>query len=218
MSFPREPREIQRPEFVADSQLSEIQNEKKRLRLKHLALRDKINGPEALQLSSLIRNEIRAGSFYQQATCVSSYISTRSEVINHGGILRCIEAGKIICVPKVFGNELRLFRIRNMAEDLAPGTFGVLEPLPHCEEIPLDMPTFHVIPGVVFDLNGNRIGYGKGYYDRFLKKLPPSAVTVGLAFDCQVLDSIPTEPTDVPLQYLITPERGWIKCGKKDKN
>lgn len=212
MSFPRKPREVRHPEFVEDSRFSSLQNEKRRLRIRHLALRDEINGPEALMLSSIIRNELRTGELYQRADCISSYISIRSEVSNHGGILRSIESGKTTCLPKVFGKELKLFRVRNMAEDLAPGTFGVLEPLPHCEEISLDMPTFHVIPGVVFDLHGNRIGYGKGYYDRFLKKLPPNAVTVGLAFDCQVLDSIPTEPTDVPLKYIITPKRGWIKC------
>lgn len=213
MSFPRKPREVQYPGFVPDSLLSEIQNEKKRLRIRHLALRDEINGPEALQLSSVVRNELRVNPLYQEAQCVSSYISVRSEVCNHGGILRAIESGKITCLPKVFGTELKLYRVRNMAEDLAPGTFGVLEPLPHCEEISPDMPTFHVIPGVVFDLRGNRIGYGKGYYDRFLKKLSPNAVTVGLAFDCQIVDSVPVEPTDIPLQYLITPKRGWIKCG-----
>lgn len=212
MSFPREPREVQYPSFVADPHLSEIQNAKKKLRLQHLTLRDQINGPEALQLSSLIRNELRAHPLYQQAKCISSYISVRSEVSNHGGILRAIESGRITCLPKVFGKDLRLFHVRNMAEDLAPGTFGVLEPLPHCEEVPLDRPTFHVIPGVVFDWSGNRIGYGKGYYDRFLKQLPPDAVTVGLAFDCQIVDSIPSEPTDVPLQYLVTPSRGWVKC------
>lgn len=212
MSFPRKPREVQYPGFVADSALSEIQNEKKKLRIRHLALRDQINGPEFLQLSSIIRDEVRAHPLYHQANCISSYISVRSEVSNHGGILRAIESGKITCVPKVFGNEIKLFRVQNMAEDLATGTFGVLEPLPHCEEIPLDQPTLHIIPGVVFDIHGNRIGYGKGYYDRFLEKLPPSAVTVGLAFDCQVLESIPHEPTDIPLQYLITPQRGWIKC------
>lgn len=212
MSFARQPREVQYPSFVADSQLSEIQNEKKKLRQKLLAIRDRINGPEALTLSSLVRNELRANPLYQQSTCISSYISVRSEVSNHGGILRAIEAGKITCLPKVFGDNLKLFRVQNMAEDLAPGTFGVLEPLPHCEEIPIEQPTFHVVPGVAFDLHGNRIGYGKGYYDRFLKQLPPNAVTVGLAFDCQVLDFVPHEPTDVPLQYIVTPERGWIKC------
>lgn len=209
---PREHREIRRPDFVADARLSAAQNEKRRLRLRHLALRDEINGPEALTLSGFVRNELRTSEIFQRAECVSSYISIRSEVGNHGGILRAIEAGKITCVPKVFGKELRLFRIRNMAEDLAPGTFGVLEPLPHCEEIPVEVPTLHIIPGIVFDLHGNRIGYGKGYYDRFLRRVPPSAITVGLAFDCQVVDSVPAEPTDVPLKYLITPERGWIQC------
>ena len=212
MTLPRNPREVQYPDFVEDSQLSEIQNEKRKLRIQHLAIRDRINGPEALQLSSLIRNEIRAHPLYQQAECLSSYISVRSEVSNHGGILRAIEAGKTTCIPKVFGNDLRLFRIRNMAEDLAPGTFGVLEPLPHCEEISADRPTFHIIPGVVFDWSGNRIGYGKGYYDRFMQKLPENAITVGLAFDCQIVDSLPCEPTDIPLHYLVTPKRGWVKC------
>ena len=212
MSFPREPREVQYPSFVPDPRLSEIQNAKKKLRIAHLASRDRINGPEALQLSSIIRNELRAHPLYLQADCISTYISVRSEVSNHGGILRVIESGKTVCVPKVFGNDIRLFRIHNMAEDLAPGTFGVLEPLPHCEEIPLDVPALHVIPGVVFDWHGNRIGYGKGYYDRYLAKLPPQAITVGLAFDSQVIDAIPSEATDVPLQYLVTPSHGWVKC------
>lgn len=212
MLLPRKPREIQYSEFIADSELSEIQNEKRRLRIKHLALRDKIVGPEALTLSTVIRDEVRTSDFFQNASCISSYASIRSEVSTHGGILRAIEAQKIICVPKIFEKELRLFRILNMAEDLSPGSFGVLEPVGRCEEIPLELPTLHVIPGVVFDLHGNRIGYGKGYYDRFLKKIAKDAVTVGLAFDCQVVENLPVEPCDVPLKYLVTPERGWIKC------
>lgn len=212
MNLPRKPREVQYSNFVADSRLSPIQNEKRELRIRHLALRDKIYGPKALTLSSAIRDEVRASDFFLGAECISSYISIRSEVSTHGGILRAIEAGKTICSPKIFGKDLRLFRILNMAQDLLPGTFGVLEPNEACEEISLARPTLHIIPGVVFDLHGNRIGYGKGYYDRFLKKIPNDAITVGLAFDCQVVDSLPSEPTDVPLKYLVTPERGWVKC------
>lgn len=212
MNLPRKPREVQYSAFVADSRLSEIQNEKRRLRIKHLALRDQIVGPEALTLSSAIRDEVRASNLFHDSECISSYVSIRSEVSTHGGILRALEANKTICVPKIFGDELRLFRILNMANDLLPGTFGVLEPGENCEAIPLERPTLHVIPGVVFDLHGNRIGYGKGYYDRFLAKIPPDAVTVGLAFDCQVVDSLPAEASDIPLKYLVTPERGWVKC------
>jgi 5-formyltetrahydrofolate cyclo-ligase len=68
----------------------------------------------------------------------------------------------------------------------------------------------YVVPGVAFDRCGNRLGHGAGYYDRLLALASPSATLIGLAFDCQMVDSIPVEPHDVRMHYLIT-ESGVYK-------
>ena len=206
------PREITRKPFVYNNLFTPEKNLKNRLRIEYLAKRDHVDGAETLALSGTIRNELRAWKEFVNAECVSSYVSIRSEVVNHGTILRLLDAGKKTCIPRVCGDEIKLYKINSLADDLEPGTFGVLEPKIGCEEVPESEPVLHIVPGVVFDLHGNRIGYGKGYYDRFLAKLPPQAITVGLAFDCQLADEIPSEPTDVPLKYLITPRLGVVKC------
>ena len=68
---------------------------------------------------------------------------------------------------------------------------------------------FALVPGVAFTRNGDRLGRGKGYYDRFLKTLPPTCFTCGVCFDCQLVDSLPIEPHDVPLDAVVTPSGVW---------
>ncbi len=82
------------------------------------------------------------------------------------------------------------------------GTYGIWEPVgPALDVATLD---FVLVPGVAFTRNGQRLGRGKGYYDRFLATLAPTCFTCGVCFDCQLLDDLPTEPHDVPLDAVVT--------------
>ncbi len=182
---------------------------KSQLRREILKRRDEVSYSEMLAVTRSVREQVRTWPAFRAAECICSYISVRSEMPTPGIILRALEIGKKVIVPKVFGEDLRFFEIRSLTEDLSRGTFGVLEPIEsRCEEVPASAADLCLIPGVVFDERGNRIGYGKGYYDRFLRRLPATVPTLGLAYDFQVLREIPFGATDVPVRWLVTPSRG----------
>lgn len=211
--MPRRPekREVPQPKVVLPEGAAPTKNQ---LRSRMLALRDEIPYSEVISASAGIREHVRSWAVFREARCVCCYISVRSEMSTPGIILRALESGKTVIAPKVFGDEIRFFRIRNLTDDLERGAFGVLEPIAGTQEFDPAEADVCLIPGVVFDEKGNRIGYGKGYYDRFLKKLPPRVPTLGLAYDCQVIDAIPAEKNDVPVQYLVTPSRGVFPVKK----
>lgn len=190
--------EIRRPETSTKAQI----------RRQALAARDAIPYSDVLSAAVSVREHIRAWQPFRDASCVCSYIAVRSEMSTAGVILRAMESGKTVIIPKVFGDALRFFRIRSLTDDLERGAFGVLEPREGCEEVAAARAGVCLIPGVAFDERGNRIGYGKGYYDRFLRTLPPSVPTLGLAYDCQVLERLPAERNDVPVSFIVTPSRG----------
>jgi len=96
-------------------------------------------------------------------------------------------------------------RVMNLETDIAPGRFGVSEPQTGCAEIPLDRFDLVLVPGVAFDLNGNRLGRGRGFYDRILSAA--SGVKCGVAYDFQLLETIPTEPHDAQVNFIVTPAR-----------
>ena len=145
-----------------------------------------------------------------QRSILFIYCSYRSEVAT-GEIVRCaIEQGKTVCVPLTVPatRQLQAIAIRDPRTDLAPGYKGIPEPngfpsnspvLPGCIEVA-------IIPGVGFDRRGHRLGYGAGYYDRFLALEAPQALRIGLAYSCQVVAELPAEPHDVPMDMLITEE------------
>lgn len=108
-----------------------------------------------------------------------------------------IESGKLI--PK---------RIQNVKDDLVRHRFGMMEPNESCPVFPHDQIQLILVPGIAFDLAGNRLGYGKGFYDRFLPTCP-NAVTIGLAFQMQIVENIYPQPWDVPVQHVFT-ENGKI--------
>ena len=102
--------------------------------------------------------------------------------------------------------------IKILATDIITGKFGVREPASGCAEIPLEHFDLILVPGVAFDLSGNRLGRGKGFYDRLLEKI--STVKCGVGYDFQLLEKIPSEPHDAKVDFILTPAR-CVKAGKK---
>ena len=98
--------------------------------------------------------------------------------------------------------------IQNPEKDLVPGYYGIPEPDPQ-KSLRVDPREIDaaVIPGSVFDIHGGRLGYGGGYYDRFLVNDAPQAKRIGLAFEMQVVENVPVQPHDQPLDILITEKR-----------
>ena len=98
--------------------------------------------------------------------------------------------------------------MRELSRDLKTGQFGIREPADACPLIPLNRLDFVLVPGVAFDLQGRRLGRGKGYYDRLLAEV--RGKTCGVAFDEQIVEELPLEPHDVLVNCILTPTR-WIE-------
>jgi 5-formyltetrahydrofolate cyclo-ligase len=119
--------------------------------------------------------------------------------------------GSSVIVPFCTGDEMIPLRIES-PEDLELGRFGILEPKPVFREdakrrvLPEQIDCV-IVPGLAFDAACYRLGRGKGYYDRFLCRLPPQTVRIGLAFECQIIEKIPVQPWDIPVSLIITENR-----------
>ena len=95
--------------------------------------------------------------------------------------------------------------LEKLATDIVTGKFGVREPAASCAEMPLDRFDLVLVPGVAFDLPGNRLGRGQGFYDRLLAET--SGVKCGVGYDFQLLEKIPAEPHDEKVKFILTPNR-----------
>jgi len=118
-----------------------------------------------------------------------------------------LTAGKICALP-FFDSVTQTYsarRVQNLAADIATGQFGIREPASSCPEIPLEKFDLILVPGVAFDWNGNRLGRGRGYYDRILSRV--GGLKCGIGYDFQLVKRIPAEPHDVRMNFIVTPER-----------
>lgn len=123
--------------------------------------------------------------------------------------LLCL-SGKAVALPVTgrAAGSLVFRRVRHR-HDLQPGPFGLREPGPHCPETPPASLDVIIVPGVGFDRRGVRLGFGAGYYDRYLPLLRPDCLKIGLAFACQVVAELPRDPHDQGMDVIVT-EEGMI--------
>jgi len=182
---------------------------KKNCRTAALHARDALSEQQRKLKSSLIQDRVYSIPVVQESRSFFIYVSFASEVETHGLIRLLLEEGKHVSVPLVdrASKHMTASLIESIEHDLAPGCFGILEPAPGCIR-PVEEKTIDVVivPGAAFTIDGFRIGYGGGYYDRFLKKCP--AVSIGIAFDMQVVDQIPHDVRwDVPIDHVVTESR-----------
>lgn len=144
--------------------------------------------------------------FSRFGPCVAGYISIGSE-IDPAPLLKKLKAiGADICFPRVETDNQMSFRRVSGPEDLETGLFGLTQPCADTEEA---IPTFVLAPLLAFDASGNRLGYGKGHYDRALARLRQSGrvFVCGMAYGDQEVLNIPADATDIPLDWVLTPER-----------
>lgn len=145
---------------------------------------------------------------YVAADSILVYLGVRAEVATDEIVASAMNDEKRVVVPYCERGELRLFCLREM-EDLEPGAYGIPEPRLKLRELAersvrVDQIDVMLIPGVGFDIHGNRCGHGKGYYDKLLAQVAPQTTLIALAFDCQVFPEIPTEPHDVRMNKTVT--------------
>lgn len=125
-------------------------------------------------------------------------------------VSEALATGKLVALPRFLSKTQAYVacRVLNPQTDIEIGKFGIREPSARCAEVPLNQLDFILVPGVAFDLNGRRLGRGKGFYDRLLAQV--RGVTCGVAFDEQILGEVPAGPHDVGLNCILTPTR-WVE-------
>ena len=166
------------------------------------------------EYSDSIREYVCSSSVYQSAQRILVYSSYREEVETDGLILQALRDGKLVFCPKtvIAGNNRRLdfYQIFSL-QDLQNGFRGIREPEVRKELRYLESAVSDLIlmPGCALDREGRRLGYGGGFYDRFLES-HPGPVKMALCFSCQILEQLPEEPTDIRPEYLVT-ENGILK-------
>ena len=187
---------------------------KKEIRKRILSERDKIPAEERKILSRKIKEQMLESSCYRMAEVILAYVSYRSEVDTIELIKQAVADGKRVFAPKVHGDDMEFWQINSM-EDLQSGYQGILEPeetisFSAYQKEHRDVKILMWMPGAVFDMQRHRIGYGKGFYDRYLGSLAKDAcidgklTKIALAYRCQVLAQIPCEPHDYRPDYLLT--------------
>jgi len=142
---------------------------------------------------------------YKKSDRILAYYPFKSELDTRIIIKRSMGHGKKIALPRVNKKKLEIFYIKNLPEDLKTGIHGIMEPLPLiCEKAFLKDIDLVIVPGVGFDPDMNRIGYGGGFYDRLLRDIPDRVSKIALAFDTQVIDHIPVSEHDIKVDIIIT--------------
>ena len=178
--------------------------EKAGLRSRILEMRDSIPQSDVEGLSAKICADVLLLPEIMAASSVAIYISLGKEVQAEMLFDNLLSMGKKIFLPVVSGGEMKLVRAKSL-HGLVAGKFANLEPNGKIPKKGGDAQVY-LIPGVAFDSLGFRIGYGKGFFDRFLAGRK-KAFKVGLAYDLQIVDSFPTEPHDVRMDAVITEKR-----------
>ena len=176
--------------------------DKKALRKEMSLCRNRLSSGEILQSSQRIFDRLCQHDIFRRAPVIYSYSSFRSEVDTREVNRRILADGKILALPKVLSKErMEFYRIESM-EQLVEGDMGILEPGPDCLPMNFCQSGLIIVPGLAFDRRFYRLGYGGGYYDRYLSDCPLHSC--GVAFDFQMLEQVPCETVDYPLDYIAT--------------
>ncbi|MGB9760944.1 MAG: 5-formyltetrahydrofolate cyclo-ligase [Caldimicrobium sp.] len=179
--------------------------DKKELRKKFKDLRESLSEKEWFEYSKSICQKLIDSSFFKNSQRIAFYYPVNKEVNLTIAIEEALKQGKEIFLPKTHLKEKRLsfHKVTDLAR-LSPGVFGIFEPpsidspIEACE---LDL---ILVPGLAFDLKKYRLGYGGGFYDRFLKET--KALKIGIAFSFQIIEKLPQDPWDEKMDYILTEE------------
>ncbi len=180
-------------------------SEKSSLRKAFLELLKQQGSKERQKKSLEIAKKLFELAAFQSAQCVLFYASLPGEVETSTMINRTIQLKKSVALPHIARHQREMIPILiDSLSGLSQGDYGMPEPTWDAAKI-MDRDNINavIVPGVAFDKANNRLGRGGGYYDRFLSGLPSATVKIGIAFDFQIVDSLPTERHDVPLDIVI---------------
>lgn len=187
-----------------------IRSLKADLRKQILAQRAALDAAERKSLSERITTRLVALDAYRGARCVMAYMSFGGELDTARFVGEVLASGKQLVLPRVDGasRALKLYAVRDPERDLAAGVWGIREPrLDRCPEVPASQMGWVLVPGVAFTRHGERLGYGGGYYDGFIRSLgTPRPVLVSGAFELQIVEELPVSERDQRVDLVVTEE------------
>lgn len=186
--------------------MDELNARKKLIRERMHKQRNSLSFEEVREKSKKIKDTLFSLSYIKESNKIMTYVSFKNEVSTIDIINELLKMGKEIIVPICDTKDYTLIPSRILSMDeLSVSYFGIMEPKePFIRPVdPKDIDVI-LVPGLAFDRNRNRLGHGKGFYDRFLRGVKDDAIKIALAYDFQILDSIPVEDWDIPMDLIIT--------------
>lgn len=180
--------------------LEQIEENKRSLRTEAKRKRDALSREERLQWSDRICRKLERQADFLNAAVICFYYPLGSEVNLLPLAQRALDLGKQAAFPRVNGGDMEFYRVSDL-EAFAEGAFHVMEPLG--EEVICGTDALVLVPGLVFDVSGNRMGYGKGYYDKYFARYP-GCRKIGVCFGMQIVPEVPCGPYDIPMDAVVT--------------
>jgi len=179
---------------------------KKELRAKYRKIRENMDPTQKSEADAAILERITSAAFYREAETLLCFVSTPIEVDTTGLIRHAFSQGKTVAVPKCLdrSGHMAFFKIKSL-EELKEDTFGLLEPDPAIHpKVENFTGALCILPAFAFDTEGYRIGFGKGYYDRFLQRF--DGVKAGICYPSCIANKLPHGRYDVAADYVVTPK------------
>ncbi len=179
---------------------------KKALRREVLLRRSALTVSEWQRNSGEAQKRLQDLNVFKLAIRLALYAPLKYEVDTGDLFKTASSTGKQVLYPLVCGGDLYFYPVSSI-EQLEAGSFGILEP---CQADNAEKPgniDLMVVPGVAFDTSGHRVGFGKGYYDRYLAGLDRLPILVGFCHDFQLLENVPSERHDIRMDYVVTESR-----------
>lgn len=155
---------------------------------------------DILRRSKILAEKFARSNAYRAAKTIYGYLPYNQEVRTVPMLRRALEEGKRVAVPKVYGDDMKFIYLDDLSQ-VAKGYAGIPEPVAN-GPVAQDETALVLMPGLAFDRAGHRIGYGGGFYDKFLAR-EPHHPTVALCYDFQVMDRLETEEFDIPVDLVI---------------
>ena len=188
--------------------------EKEQFRRYILRLRDRQSIQDIEQKSMEIMDQVLHLHEYVRARGIACYVNKDSEVATRPLIRKALDSKKRVLVPVVKKGDIDLFfsEIKDLGKELAPGSFNIPEPREeYLRPESLDAVDVMFVPGIVWDKEGYRLGWGRGYFDRVLKTLPEHVRSIGLSFNLQLVSRVPRDQFDLPVNTVVTESR-VVRC------
>ena len=174
--------------------------DKKELRKQIRAQKRAMTAEMIEQASQSLARQFYATAYYENAETIYGYLPYNQEVRTVPILEQALRDGKKVAVPKVYGDTMRFIYLDDLTQ-VVPSEMGIPEPVADAP-VARDEKALVLMPGLAFDKKGNRMGYGGGYYDKFLAE-EPDHPTVALCYGFQMVEHIPTEDYDIPVDLVL---------------